>query len=154
MIEFLLGVGLLYILPIIYQARTKFKEDKLTVSSSIISSFVVITGGYAFFGFYFYILNSIMNYFISLQLHGFIIFILGALLIVGGVFILMFTMIKFLGFTVGTTGYCHNIYNERRLEMGKSKMSTINIIRNKLVARAFAVIARGTPYVNTMGYFS
>ncbi|GGW76819.1 hypothetical protein GCM10008086_00020 [Salegentibacter mishustinae] len=63
-------------------------------------------------------------------------------------------MIKFLGFTVGTTGYCHNIYNERRLEMGKSKMSTINIIRNKLVARAFAVIARGTPYVNTMGYFS
>ena len=98
MIEFLLAVGLLYILPISYQARTKFKEDKLTVSSSIISSFVVITGGYAFFGFYFYILNSIMNYFISLQLHGFIIFILGALLIVGGVFILMFTMIKFLGF--------------------------------------------------------
>ncbi|RXG25742.1 transposase [Leeuwenhoekiella polynyae] len=45
-------------------------------------------------------------------------------------------------------------YYERRLEMGKSKMSTINIIRNKLVARAFAVIARGTPYVNTMGYFS
>ena len=98
MIEFLLAVGLLYILPISYQARTKFKEDKLTVSSSIISSFVVITGGYAIFGFYFYIIHSIMNYFISLQLHGFIIFILGALLIVGGVFILMFTMIKFLGF--------------------------------------------------------
>lgn len=45
-------------------------------------------------------------------------------------------------------------YYGRRLEMGKSKMSTINIIRNKLVARAFAVIARGTPYVNTMGYAS
>jgi transposase len=45
-------------------------------------------------------------------------------------------------------------YYERRLEMGKSKMSTLNIIRNKLVARAFAVIARGTPYVNTMGYAS
>ena len=45
-------------------------------------------------------------------------------------------------------------YYERRLEMGKSKMSTINIIRNKLVARAFAVIVRGTPYVNTMGYAS
>jgi len=43
-------------------------------------------------------------------------------------------------------------YYERRLEMGKSKMSTLNIIRNKLVARAFAVVARGTPYVNTMGY--
>jgi hypothetical protein len=98
MIESLLAVGLLYILPITYQARTKFKEDKLTVSSSIISSFVVITVGYAIFGFYFYIIHSIMNYFISLQLHGFIIFILGALLIVGGVFILMFTIVKVLGF--------------------------------------------------------
>lgn len=45
-------------------------------------------------------------------------------------------------------------YYERRLEIGKSKMSTLNIIRNKLVARAFAVIERGTPYVNTMGYAS
>lgn len=45
-------------------------------------------------------------------------------------------------------------YFERRLEMGKSKMSTLNIIRNKLVARAFSVVARGTPYVNTMGYVS
>lgn len=45
-------------------------------------------------------------------------------------------------------------FYERRLEMGKSKMSTINIIRNKLVARAFAVVARGTPYVNTMKYAS
>ncbi len=45
-------------------------------------------------------------------------------------------------------------YFERRLEMGKSKMSTLNIIRNKLVARAFAVVARGTPYVNTMGYYA
>ncbi|MAY86314.1 MAG: IS110 family transposase [Pseudooceanicola sp.] len=46
------------------------------------------------------------------------------------------------------------IYYERRLEMGKSKMSTLNIIRNKLVARAFAVVNRGTPYVNTMKYAS
>jgi len=45
-------------------------------------------------------------------------------------------------------------YYERRLEIGKSKMSTLNIIRNKLVARAFAVVARGTPYVNTMRYAS
>lgn len=45
-------------------------------------------------------------------------------------------------------------FYERRLEMGKSKMSTINIIRNKLIARAFAVVARGTPYVNTMKYAS
>lgn len=46
------------------------------------------------------------------------------------------------------------IYYERRLEMGKSKMSTLNIIRNKLVARAFAVVNRGTPYVNTLKYAS
>lgn len=45
-------------------------------------------------------------------------------------------------------------YYERRLDMGKSKMSTLNIIRNKLVARAFAVVTRGTPYVNVMGYVS
>ncbi len=45
-------------------------------------------------------------------------------------------------------------YYERRLDIGKSKMSTLNIIRNKLVARAFAVVARGTPYVNIMKYAS
>lgn len=45
-------------------------------------------------------------------------------------------------------------YYERRLDIGKSKMSTLNIIRNKLVARAFAVVTRGTPYVNTMGHVS
>ncbi len=44
-------------------------------------------------------------------------------------------------------------YN-RRLEMGKNKMSTLNIVRNKLLARAFAVVGRGTPYVNTMKYAS
>ncbi len=45
-------------------------------------------------------------------------------------------------------------YYERRLDMGKSKMSTLNIIRNKLVSRAFAIVTRGTPYVNLMGYVS
>lgn len=41
------------------------------------------------------------------------------------------------------------IYYQRRInEMGKSKMSTINIIRNKLIFRIFAVIKRGTPYVD------
>ena len=45
-------------------------------------------------------------------------------------------------------------YYERRIANGKNKMSTLNIIRNKLLARAFAVVARGTPYVNTMGYVS
>ncbi|UJH92699.1 IS110 family transposase [Antarcticibacterium sp. 1MA-6-2] len=45
-------------------------------------------------------------------------------------------------------------YYQRRLDKGKNKMSTLNIIRNKLLARAFAVAERGTPYVNTMGYKS
>ncbi len=31
-------------------------------------------------------------------------------------------------------------------------MSTINIIRNKLIARVFAVIKRQTPYVDTMKF--
>src|SRR5207249_1700630 len=35
-------------------------------------------------------------------------------------------------------------YYQRRLEMGKSKMSTINIVRNKIIYRMFAVINRGT----------
>lgn len=43
-------------------------------------------------------------------------------------------------------------YYKRRLEQEKNKMSTLNIIRNKLLARMFAVVKRGTPYVNTMKY--
>ncbi|MFY0714971.1 IS110 family transposase [Seonamhaeicola sp. NFXS20] len=46
------------------------------------------------------------------------------------------------------------IYYEKRLELGKNKMSTINIIRNKLIARIFAVIRRQTPYVDTMKFAS
>jgi len=45
-------------------------------------------------------------------------------------------------------------YYTRRIDAGKNKMSTLNIIRNKLLARAFAVVVRGTPYVNTIGYIS
>lgn len=37
-------------------------------------------------------------------------------------------------------------YYVRRTENGKSKMSTINVVRNKLLYRMFAVIARQTPY--------
>lgn len=36
-------------------------------------------------------------------------------------------------------------YYIRRQADGKSKMAIINIIRNKLVARVFAVVKRGTP---------
>ena len=37
-------------------------------------------------------------------------------------------------------------YYQRRVGEGKSKMSTLNIIRNKLVDRMFAVVKRQTPY--------
>lgn len=43
-------------------------------------------------------------------------------------------------------------YYEKRIAKGKNKMSTINIIRNKLVARMFAVVNRGQEYVDTMKY--
>lgn len=43
-------------------------------------------------------------------------------------------------------------YYLKRVEKGKNKMSTINIIRNKLLARIFAVINRQTPYVDTMKF--
>lgn len=44
------------------------------------------------------------------------------------------------------------VYYQRRVEEGKNKMSTVNIIRNKLLARIFAVIHRQTPYINLMQY--
>ncbi len=44
------------------------------------------------------------------------------------------------------------LYYQRRIEQGKHKMSTINIIRNKLVARIFAVVNRGTDYVDVLKY--
>ncbi len=39
-------------------------------------------------------------------------------------------------------------YYNRRVESGKNEMSTINIVRNKIVYRAFAVVKRGSPYVD------
>ena len=44
------------------------------------------------------------------------------------------------------------MYYEKRISQGKSKMSTQNIIRNKIVSRIFAVVKRGTPYVDTLKY--
>ncbi|WP_026775806.1 IS110 family transposase [Polaribacter sp. Hel_I_88] len=44
------------------------------------------------------------------------------------------------------------IFYHRRLEQGKNKMSTINIIRNKLLSRIFATIKRQTPYVDVLKY--
>lgn len=46
------------------------------------------------------------------------------------------------------------LYYHRRLREGKNEMSTINIIRNKMLARIFAVVQRGTPYVETYKFAS
>lgn len=37
-------------------------------------------------------------------------------------------------------------YYQRRIQAGKSKKSTINVVRNKLLYRMFAVVKRSTPY--------
>jgi transposase len=39
-------------------------------------------------------------------------------------------------------------FYQRRIEMGKSKKSTINIVRNKILYRMFAVIKRQTPFID------
>tara|TARA_R110000850_G_scaffold75152_5_gene164128 strand:- start:83 stop:1075 length:993 start_codon:yes stop_codon:yes gene_type:complete len=39
------------------------------------------------------------------------------------------------------------LYYKRKLAEGKNRMIAVNNVRNKLLARAFAVIKRGTPYV-------
>jgi len=44
------------------------------------------------------------------------------------------------------------MYYKKRIEQGKNKKSTINVVRNKLLSRIFAVVNRKTPYVNTMKY--
>jgi transposase len=43
-------------------------------------------------------------------------------------------------------------YYKKRVLAGKNKMSTVNIIRNKLIARVFATVRRGTPYVDILKY--
>jgi len=42
----------------------------------------------------------------------------------------------------------YKIYYQRRIQEGKNKMSTLNIIRNKLILRVFAVVKRQTPYID------
>ena len=48
--------------------------------------------------------------------------------------------------------YEMKIYYNKRIESGKNKMSTINIIRNKLLSRVFATVQRNTPYVDILKY--
>lgn len=45
-------------------------------------------------------------------------------------------------------------YYCRRQADGKTKMAVINIIRNKLVSRVFAVVKRGTPFVQIKKYIA
>jgi transposase len=45
-------------------------------------------------------------------------------------------------------GECSQYYHHRVNDLGKSKMSTLNIIRNKIVFRVFAVVQRQTPFVD------
>lgn len=44
------------------------------------------------------------------------------------------------------------LYFKNRTEKGIHKMNTINAVRNKLLARVFAVVRRGTPYVSMCRY--
>ncbi|MGJ8667007.1 MAG: IS110 family transposase [Patiriisocius sp.] len=44
------------------------------------------------------------------------------------------------------------LYYKKKLEEGKPKMVALNNVRNKLLARAFAVVKRGTPYVPLKQY--
>lgn len=44
------------------------------------------------------------------------------------------------------------LYYEKRINEGKNKMSVQNVIRNKIMMRVFAVVQRGTPYVDTFKF--
>jgi len=43
-------------------------------------------------------------------------------------------------------------YYNRRQNGGKHKMAIINIVRNKIVSRVFAIVKRGTPFVDIRKY--
>ena len=50
--------------------------------------------------------------------------------------------------------YQMKTYFDKKVAEGKNKMLIINNIRNKVLQRIFAVVKRGTPYVNTCAYAS
>ena len=43
-------------------------------------------------------------------------------------------------------------YYQTRISEGKSRMSTLNIIRNKIIARVFAVVHRQIPFINLKSF--
>lgn len=61
-------------------------------------------------------------------------------------------MLHLAGLSAALTDEEMNEYYRRRLGEGKSKMATLNIIRNKVLARIFAVAMRKTEYVNVRKY--
>jgi transposase len=46
----------------------------------------------------------------------------------------------------------YQLYYDRRIQEGKNEYSTINIIRNKIISRAFACAKRKTKYVNFLKF--
>jgi len=44
------------------------------------------------------------------------------------------------------------IYFNKQIKRGKNKNSIKNVLRNKIVSRAFAVVRRNSPYVNTHAF--
>ncbi len=48
----------------------------------------------------------------------------------------------------------YRIYFKKQLAKGKDENSIKNVLRNKIVSRAFAVIKRNSPYVNTHAFAS
>ena len=53
---------------------------------------------------------------------------------------------------IQTRSEYRDYYNKRINELGKNKMSTLNIVRNKILFRIFAVVNRQTPYVDLYKY--
>jgi transposase len=53
---------------------------------------------------------------------------------------------------IQTKGEYSIYYNRRVNELKKSPMSTLNIIRNKIIFRVFAVVQRETPYVDLLKF--
>ena len=45
-----------------------------------------------------------------------------------------------------------NKYYQRKIADGKNKFKVLNAVKNKLIARIFAVVKRGTPYVELCNY--
>jgi len=45
-----------------------------------------------------------------------------------------------------------NAYYQRKVKEGKNKLSVINAVRNKLIARVFATVNRGSPFIQIANY--